>query len=49
MGDVISDEDYEKLTNVNGALKQDFVMTADGYMYVGDKDLKAEAAKTTED
>ena len=47
MGDVISDDDYEKLTSVNGSLKQDFVMTADGYMYVGDKDLKEEAASST--
>ena len=47
MGDVISDDDYEKLTSVNGSLKQEFVMTADGYMYVGDKDLKEEAASAT--
>ena len=47
MGDVISDEQYEKLTSVNGSLKKDFVMTADGYMYVGDKDLSSTAMDTT--
>ena len=44
MGDVISDDDYAQLTAIDGSLKKDFVMTADGYMYVGEKDLKSSAS-----
>ena len=44
LGDVISDEDYKKLVAVNGSLKKDFVMTADGYAYVGDGNLKEQAS-----
>ena len=48
IGDIISDEEYEKLTSVNGALKQDFVMTADGYMYTGTQNLQDIASQATE-
>jgi hypothetical protein len=35
LGSIISDEDYEKLLAYNAALAESFVLTADGYMYVG--------------
>ena len=47
VGDVVSDEDYEKLTSVDGSLKKDFVMTADGYMYVGEGNLQNKAKDAT--
>ena len=47
MGDIISDDDYKKIVEINGALKKDFVMTADGYMYVGSKSLKDMASQST--
>lgn len=46
-GDVISDEDYKQLTDIDGSLKKDFVMTADGYMYVGEGNLKNKAKDAT--
>jgi hypothetical protein len=46
-GDIISDEDYKQLTDIDGSLKKDFVMTADGYMYVGEGNLKNKAKDAT--
>lgn len=37
IGSVISDEDYDNLIKYNAALADQFVMTADGYMYAGKK------------
>lgn len=39
IGSIISDDEYEKLIAVNGALKSMFVQTANGYAYVGSQDL----------
>ena len=39
LGDIISDEDYNTLVAYNGALKEMFALTADGYMYIGDGDI----------
>ena len=38
-GSVISDEDYNTLTKYNAALKQNFIMTANGYKYIGKESL----------
>jgi hypothetical protein len=47
MGDIISDENYKRLTEIDGTLKKDFVMTADGYMYVGSDNLQDKANNAT--
>lgn len=39
IGSIISDDEYEKLIAVNGALKSMFVQTASGYAYIGSQDL----------
>lgn len=38
-GNVISDEDYQKIIDYNSALKSFFVETESGYKYLGDTDL----------
>ena len=45
LGSIISDEDYAKLLQYNGALADYFQMTADGYRYTGKNNL-AEFADT---
>lgn len=45
LGSIISDEDYETLVANNAALKDYFVMTADGYKYLGGAEAEIEKAK----
>ena len=45
LGSIISDEDYETLVANNAALKDYFVMTADGYKYLGEAEAEIEKAK----
>lgn len=45
LGDIISDEDYDTLVANNKELKKYFVMTADGYKYLGGADAEIEKAK----
>jgi hypothetical protein len=45
IGDVISDEDYNKLIAKNKELSKYFVMTADGYAFIGGDDFKEQVRK----
>lgn len=45
LGDIISDEDYDTLIANNEELKKYFVMTADGYKYLGGAEAEIEKAK----
>jgi hypothetical protein len=35
LGDIITDEDFKTLTKLNGAMADAFMMTVDGYKYIG--------------
>ena len=41
LGDIISDEDYEKLIKYNSELEKYFIMTANGYKYIGGADINS--------
>lgn len=45
LGDIISDEDYDTLVANNAELKKYFVMTADGYKYLGGAEEEFKKAK----
>lgn len=45
LGDIVSDEDYDTLVANNAELKKYFVMTADGYKYLGGAEKEFEKAK----
>jgi hypothetical protein len=44
-GDIVSDEDYERLVKYNAALRDMFVYTADGYRWIGSLSDKGEVTK----
>ena len=41
LGSIISDEDYKKLIKYNAELEKYFIMTADGYKYIGGADINS--------
>ena len=43
-GSAVSDEDYKALTKYNAELKKSFILTAEGYRYVGEESLGKIAA-----
>ena len=48
LGDIISDEDYERLIKYNSELEKYFIMTADGYKYIGGADINSIVSKSHE-
>lgn len=48
LGSLISDDDYKKIMEVAPALKEAFMMTADGYKYIGSDKINADEALLTE-
>ena len=45
IGDILSDDDYNTLVKYNAELEKYFIMTADGYQFIGGIDLAEEAGK----
>jgi hypothetical protein len=48
LGSLISDDDYKKIMEVAPELKEAFMMTADGYKYIGSDKIDADEALLAE-